>query len=338
MRETVPHLDEKGGGERGAALATVLVMVSVMSMLAISIVESARFGIQRTANQEQMDQSHWYLLGAEAYATSRINEYIEHADKSSLDTSEWFGQTLTLPLDQGAMQISVWDGDNCFNLNSLAEQAENGPLIASEGGQARLSRLLELQGVLNARALAVSLSDWIDADTTPGPGGAEDDAYGGSTAAHLPPNRLVADPSELRFIKGFDASVVSRLASLVCVRPVAAATAISINTLRVDQASLLSAVIGRELPLPAAERVIRDRPRGGWKTVDQFFAHPNLFAIPLSDATRAMFVLTPRWYVISISVAYRDASETSVALVDAGSGRGHVVRRVFGADTKRSLL
>ena len=337
MRKPTDHRRLPGEGERGAALATVLVMVSVMSMLAITIVEAARFGIQRTANQEQMDQSRWYLLGAEAYATSRINEYIEHADKTAVDTSEWFGQTLTLPLDEGVMQISVWDGDNCFNLNGLAQQAENGPLFASEAGQARLSRLLELGGVLEGRALAVSLSDWIDTDNSPGVGGAEDDAYGGSSAVYLPANRLMADPSELRSVRGFDAGKISRIASLVCVRPMAAPNSVSINTLRVDQAALLAATVGRDLTPAGAERVIRDRPRGGWTSVDQFLAHPNLFPIPLSEATRAMFVLAPRWYVIAISVAYRDASETSVALVDAGSGRGRVVRRVFGANT-RSLL
>ena len=241
-------------------------------------------------------------------------------------------------LDQGAMQLSVWDGDNCFNLNSLVEQTEGGPLIASEAGQARLSRLLEIRGVLNARGLAVSLSDWIDTDSMPGLGGAEDDAYGGSTAPYLPPNRLIADPSELRFVHGFDASVISRLAPLICVRPTAAPNAISINTLRVDQAGLLSVAIGRELPLSAAERVIRERPPGGWTSIEQFLAHPNLAQIPLSDTPRAMFVLAPRWYVVSISVAYRDASETNVALVDAGGGRGRVVRRVFGADARKGLL
>lgn len=337
MRRSADHHETSGKGERGAALATVLVMVSVMSMLAITIVEAARFGIQRTANQEQMDQSRWYLLGAEAYATSRINEYIGRSDKNSIDASQLFGQTLTLPLDDGAMQISIWDGENCFNLNSLVQQGEGGPLFASEGGQARLARLLELQGILDSRKLAVSLSDWIDTDTMPGPGGAEDDAYGGSSSVYLPPNRLIADPSELRSVLGFDAAAISRIAPFVCARPTAAPNAVSINTLRVDQATLLAAVVGRDLSPSSAERIIRDRPRGGWTSVEQFLAHPNLFSIPLSDATRAMFTLAPQWYVISIDVAYRDASETSVALVDAHSGRGYVVRRVFRANT-RSLL
>lgn len=338
MRRKALTRPETHEGERGAALATVLVMVSVMSMLAITIVESARFGIQRTANQEQMDQSRWYLLGAESYATSRINQYLSQSDRSALGVSDWFGQTLTLPLDQGVMQISVWDGDNCFNLNSLVEQAEGGPLIASEGGQARFTHLLELRGVLNARPLAITLSDWIDTDSTPGTGGAEDDAYGGSSAAYLPPNHLMADPSELRFIHGFDAAVISKLASISCVRPNAGPNTISVNTLRVEQAALLSAMVGRDLTLSEAERVIRDRPPGGWASVEQFLSHPNLAVLPLSDATKALFVLTPRWFVISIGVSYRDASETNVALLDAASGHGRIVRRVFGADARRSLL
>lgn len=329
---------EPANRESGAALATVLVMVSVMSMLAITIVESARFGIQRTSNQEQMDQSRWYLLGAEAYATGRINEYLEHAADQTLNASGWFGQTLTLPLDDGAMLISVWDGGNCFNLNSLAEQAEGGPLIASEGGQARLTYLLELRGVLNARPLAVTLSDWIDTDNTPGVGGAEDDAYGGSSATYLPANTLLADPSELRFVRGFDTSIIAKVAALSCVRPMAAPNSIAINTLRLDQAPLLAAMVGRDLTLSSAERIISDRPPGGWISIEQFLSHPNLAALPLSDTTRAMFVQTPRWFVISIGVSYKDAAETSVALVDAGSGRGRIVRRVFGADVRRSLL
>ncbi len=324
--------------ESGAALATVLVMVSVMSMLAITIVESARFGIQRTSNQEQMDQSRWYLLGAEAYATSRINEYLEHAADQTLDANDWFGQTLTLPLDDGAMQISVWDGGNCFNLNSLVEQSEGGPLIASEGGQARLTYLLELRGVLNPRPLAVTLSDWIDTDGAPGVGGAEDDAYGGASAAYLPANGLLADPSELRFVRGFDTSVIATLAALSCVRPMAALNSVAVNTLRLEQAPLLAAMVGRDLTLSSAERIIRDRPPGGWTSVEQFLSHPGLSVLPLSDTTRALFVLTPRWFVISIGVSYKNAAETNVALVDASSGRGRIVRRVFGADVRRGLL
>lgn len=327
----------KPAKDSGTALATVLVIVAVMSMIAIGVVEAARFSIQRTDNQAQMDQTRWFLFGAEAYATSRIERALRQSADDVASLSEWVGRTITLPLDNGAMQITVSDGGNCFNLNSLGEQLEDSPLVASEAGIARFSRLLSIVGIPSARALSVSLADWIDADTVPGLGGAEDQAYGGSGAAYLPANQLLGDVSELRSIQGFDSGVIARLSKLACVRPSAAPNAISVNTLRPDQAALVAAVFGPDLPLASAETVIRTRPAGGWRTLDSFFADPRLSGIELSPESRAMFTLVSRWYVIGVRVQFADTVETSIALVDTASGHGRIVRRVFGASTNGLL-
>ena len=323
--------------DSGTALATVLVIVAVMSMIAVGVVEAARFSIQRTENQEQMDQTRWLLFGAEAYATSRIERALKQSATEDVDLSQWVGQTITLPLDKGAMRITVSDGGNCFNLNSLVEQLEDSPPVASEAGIARFSRLLTVVGIPSARTLAVSLADWIDADMVPGLGGAEDQAYGGSGAVYLPSNQLLGDASELRGIQGFDSGVVARLSKLACVRPTAAPNAIAVNTLRPDQAALLSAVFGPGLPLASAETVVRTRPQGGWRDLDSFFAEPRLSGIELSPESRAMFTLVSRWYVIGVRVQIADTVETSIALVDTTSGHGRIVRRVFGASTNGLL-
>lgn len=332
------HQMRKPDSEKGAALATVLVMVAVMSMVAIGVLEAARFSIQRTENQAQMDQARWYLLGAEAYAVSRIDQALSLTQSDIASLGNWVGRTITLPLDDGAMQITVSDGANCFNLNSLVAQEEAGPTIASEAGQARFARLLSIVGIQSSRPLAASAADWIDADNVPALGGAEDQAYGGSQALYLPPNQLMGDVSELRAINGFDPGVVSRLARLACVRPTTSPNAISVNTLRPEQAPLLSAIFGPALPLAGAESVVRSRPADGWPSLDAFFADPRLSAIQLSDESRGMFTLVSRWYVIGVRVQYADTVETSVVLVDTASGHGRVVRRVFGASPTSSLL
>ncbi len=336
MREP-PHHPETFGKDRGTALATVLVIVAVMSMIAVGVVEAARFSIQRTDNQAQMDQARWFLLGAEAYATSRIQRALKESEENLANAADWVGRTITLPLDNGAMQITLSDGGNCFNLNSVVEQPEGRGLIASEAGQSRFARLLGIIGIQSSRTLAVSLADWIDSDTVPGLGGAEDQAYGGSGAAYLPANQLLGDVSELRNIKGFDPGVIARLSNLACVRPTSVANAISINTLRPDQASLLSAIFGPGLPLASAEAVIRSRPRGGWTSLDSFYTNPRLSGIELSDESKTMFTLVSRWYVIGVRVHFADTTETSMALVDTASGHGRIVRRVFGASTNGVL-
>ncbi len=326
------------GDESGAALATVLVMTAVMSGLAIVVVDAARFSLQRTANQTQMDQTRWYLLGAEAYAAGRIDQFLTSQASTSADIARWVGQPFTLPLENGTMQITVSDGGNCLNLNSLVTQAEDAAVVASEAGRLRFAGLLRLLNIENAPALAASLSDWVDADMTPALAGAEDDAYGGAEAAYLPPNRLIGDASEIRLVKGFDEAVIARIAPLVCARPTPAANALNINTLRADQASLLAATFGAGLTLAAAERVINERPPGGWATVDDFLRDPRLAITEISEETRSLFVTQPRWYVIAVRVQYQGVSETSLALIDAASGHPRTVRRVFGASPMGPLL
>lgn len=334
MRKRKPGKRE----EKGAALATVLVMAAVMSGLAIVVVDAARFSLHRTANQVQMDQTRWYLLGAETYAVSRIDQFLTSASTTSIDVARWVGQPLSLPLDNGMMQITVRDGGNCFNLNSLVTQGEGGPLIASDAGRIRFAVLLKTLNIQNGLQLADALSDWVDTDMTPALAGAEDEAYGGSAAAYRPPNSLIGDASELRAIKGFDTATIARIAPLVCSRPVASANALNVNTLRTDQAALLAATFGAGLTLAQAERVIIERPPGGWAGVDDFLRDPRLAGVELSDETRAMFGTMPRWYVIAIRVQHQGASETSVALVDAASGHPRVVRRVFGASPSEAML
>ena len=78
--------------DSGTALATVLVIVAVMSMIAIGVVQAARFSIQRTDNQTQMDQTRWFLFGAEAYATSRIERALKQRTDDVANLSEWVGR------------------------------------------------------------------------------------------------------------------------------------------------------------------------------------------------------------------------------------------------------
>ena len=304
--------------DRGAALATVLVMTAVMSGLAIIVVEAARFSLQRTANQVEMDHTRW--------------------NTTSGEVARWVGQPLSLPLDNGMMQITVRDGGNCFNLNSLATQGEGGPLIVNEAGRIRFALLLKALNVQNGLQLADAVSDWIDTDAMPALAGAEDEAYGGDGAIYLPPNSLMGDTSELRAIKGFSADVLARIAPSVCTRPTAAPNALNVNTLLVEQAPLLAAIFGAGLPLAQAERVIAERPAQGWADVDTFLRDPRLAGVELSAETRALFATMPRWYIIAIRVQNMRASESSVALVDVASGHPRIVRRVFGASPVGGLL
>jgi general secretion pathway protein K len=323
---------KKPDRERGAALVTVLVMLSIMSTLAIVAVDAAQFSLRRTQNQAGMEQARWYLMGAESFAAGRIEEMAQRAATLRLDQSEWQGREITLPLEGGVMDVALWDGSNCFNLNSLVEKGDGGAYVMSGRGFVQFARLLDVLDIRSTSGggLAPPLVDWLDSDDMRSAGGAEAESYAGAGAPYQAANALMADVSELARVRGFSDDVIARLAPYVCVRPDAAPSIINPNTLRLDQAPLLTMALGSQFNLAAAQDLIERRPRGGWATIEEFFAAPRFAGLELNDAVRGQFSLSSRYYVMTARVQMGDASETSAALIEL-SGRARVIRRLYGA-------
>jgi general secretion pathway protein K len=329
--------DETPGEDRGTALITVLGMLAIMSALAVVVVDAANMSVRRTGNQVQMEQTRWYLIGAETFAIGRLSEMQRRAELSRVDQDEWQGRPFRFALDDGAMDVSLRDGDNCFNLNSLVVTEDSGERQVSAFGMVQFSRLLDAVEVRTGQvALAAALADWIDSDSVPVGGGAEDAAYGGADA-YRTSNTLLADVSELRHVRGFDGETVARLAPYVCVRPTSAPNQINPNTLTPEQAPLLVMAID-DLSLAAAAQIIRDRPRGGWEDVDAFLMHPRLSGLELNDAGRSQFSTRTRYYVLLTRVERQRGNEYGAALIEMGAGgAAAIVRRVFGVGAGTAL-
>ncbi|MBY0562960.1 MAG: type II secretion system minor pseudopilin GspK [Hyphomonadaceae bacterium] len=313
--------------DRGAALVTVLTMLAVMSTLAIVVVDAANMSMRRTGNLVRMEQTRWYLMGAEAFAASRIETLQRAAEIGRIDQAEWQSRPFTFPLDDGAMRVTLRDGSNCFNLNSMVQgETETN---ANAAAIMQFARLLDLLGVRSDRVgLGAALADWIDTDREQSPGGAEDGVRDG--APYRPANTLMADVSELARVQGFDDGIVSVIAAYVCVRPTTAPNRINPNTLRPEDAPLLAMLLP-DVGVEDARRVIRDRPPGGWQNLDSFFAHPRLVGLEMNDLRRGSFSMQTAYYVMTAQVERDGARESGAALIRATPGGGGVVvRRLFG--------
>nr|WP_281721932.1 type II secretion system minor pseudopilin GspK [Nitrosomonas nitrosa] len=325
--------------DEGAALAAVLTMLAVMSLLAVIVVDAANMSVRRTSNLVRMEQTRWYLLGAEAFAVSQLEELRRRSETARVDEAEWQGRPFVFPLEDGSMEVELWDGGNCFNLNSLVVTDDGGHRFVSPGGLVQLARLFDAVAVgQQPTGLGPALVDWLDTDSHPMAGGAEDGAYAGESRAYVVANALLADISDLNQVRGFSPDVVDAIAPYACVRPTSAPNQINPNTLRVDQAPLLAMAIDG-LRLERAAQIIRDRPRGGWETVDDFLQHPALGGLELNEAGRAQFSLQTRYVVMRTRVARADARESAAVLLERGvSGNATIVRRVFGAGAGATLL
>ncbi|MEP6786657.1 MAG: type II secretion system minor pseudopilin GspK [Sphingomonadales bacterium] len=163
----------------------------------------------------------------------------------------------------------------------------------------------------------------------PVPGGAEDGAYGSSETARRTANTLMSDVSELRVVAGMTPAYYTRIRPYVCALPVTDLSMINVNTLRIDQAPLLSMLLTDLDPARAAQ-AIDARPMLGWDSLATFWNLPPLTATPPADDIRNQVKLTTRWFDLAITVELADAEFEEHALIDAALKPAKLARRSYG--------
>ncbi|MEL7130169.1 MAG: type II secretion system minor pseudopilin GspK [Pseudomonadota bacterium] len=254
--------------EEGAALLSVLLLVAVMSVLALAMSEVAFKSVQRSAAADARSRIAWQITGAEEagqLAAEQLNTLTQGALNLQIGV---LNTPIVLPANGGVIEGQLRDASNCFNLNALSTQNEEGEVSADT--VALYTALLTALNFseLEAEALTDALIDWMDPDTQPRLAGAEDNYYVGLRPPYRSSGQPLADLTELRAILGYDQSVMERLGHLVCVRPSNEPGLFNINTITEREAPLLVMVFSEEFDLPSAERLIIDRPIGGWPNLE----------------------------------------------------------------------
>jgi general secretion pathway protein K len=315
---------------QGMALLTVLLLVAVMSVVAVVILDDVRFSVRRATNVETQAQLQWYAAGAESLARRQVADLVAADPNRTPLEPRWDGRVFSFPIEEGALQAVVSDGQACFNLNSLVlGQGED--LIARPEGQAQFVALGEALGLSRARmaAAAAGLTDWMDADAEALPNGAEDARYAGLSVAYRTGGVMLADVSEMRAVSGVDEALYQRLRPYVCALPTTRLSPINVNTLRPEQAPLLVMLTRGALAIGAAKSAIAARPASGWASTDAFWAQPALRAFSPDEETRGQISLLTRFFDLRIEVVRNDARAVRTALLYAAPEGGvqTVIRR-----------
>ena len=303
----------------GMALLTVLLLVAVMSVVAVAILDDVRFSVRRATNVETQSQAQWYAAGAETLARGQITRLLAAGPSRTPLDPEWNGRTLS-PIDGGTITATVTDGQACFNLNSLVLGVGE-DLTARPLGAAQFRALGRAVGAPDSRlqAIADALTDWLDADTTPLPLGAEDGAYAGLARPYRTGGVLLAEVSELRAVKGVDADTYRRLRPYVCALPTSRLSPLNVNTLTPEQAPLLTMLTGGALPPQRARAVIAARPRDGWPDPAAFWAQPALATLPIEAEARDQITVLTRFFDLRVDVELGGSHAVRTALLEAGS-------------------
>ncbi|MFC7290358.1 type II secretion system minor pseudopilin GspK [Hirschia litorea] len=297
--------------EHGAALITALLIVSVMSVTALSVIESLRFSMKLSGNMAQREQARLYALGAEQLAIATINAARKLSpqgeEKRYPALDEWTRTPLLFPIDGGSIKGKVEDGSNCFNLNAVVRLGEGERVIVADGENIkRLARLFEYTGVSLGESvgLANSIADWIDTNNTPEYGGAEDPDYSIQQPPYRTSATLLADVSELKVIKGFTPEMVDKMAPWLCARPNMKLSPLNINTLTLEDLPLFLTYLGPSFSDTTVNAILGERPVTGFQNVDDMWALSVFENDKIEDEDKHLFGLKSEYFDVIAQISY----------------------------------
>lgn len=318
--------------ETGAALLTVLMLVAVIGVIAAAALERMKIATRQSINMVAIDQARTYGLAAESIALSRIADLVARdAGKTTLD-GDWQGREIPFPIDGGTATAKLLDGGNCFNLNSVVTGDATTKLNARPVGIEQFATLMLILGVRpnEARSLSLALADWVDSDSAPLPGGAEDGSYARAKIPYRTANTVMADASEIRVLAGMTPEIYATIRPWVCALPITDLSPINVNTLLPEQAPLIAMLIPGKLNLQIARAMIDARPQSGYGSIVNFWSLPAKSGITPSPEIFAQTQLKTRWFALDLSIELAGAELRETALVDALIAPVKLVRRAYG--------
>ncbi|HBU61414.1 MAG: hypothetical protein CMH91_02375 [Oceanicaulis sp.] len=328
--------------ERGTALIAALLLVALMAAVAVQLMDVTRFAAFRTAQIDQRAQAVWMARGARDLAESAFLNAGAPGRSVMRSDELWLAGPVVFPLENGQVVGEIHDRNNCLNINALVAPDTDGddPLEREARSsdiqwlrQAFLSLSLEL-GVPagEAETLLAQITDWIDADQSAEPGGAEDRTYGAYAQPYRAANQPFVELEELRALPVMTPSLYAVYQPVLCVLPLAEQPPLNINTLSLDQSLLLSALVHEDLDPADAETVLFRRPPAGYDSAEDVWADPLMAQLDLSDAEKTRLTLRSRWFEMAVRVQLAETRFHMTELAELNEGgdlRRHSQR--FGA-------
>lgn len=325
--------------QRGAALLIVLVLVATISVVALGLTNTMTRAVTRAGAAHDRDQAVWMLLGAEEAALYLLEQ--QDLTNPGVDTPEerWLAAPIMIPLEFGVAQGAFTDRSACFNLNGLVSALADEGITANPAAIKSFGRMLLQMGAdpRSGELLASAVADFIDSDDRAEPGGAEDFVYNRKAVPYRTAGTLLKSVSEVRAIKGWGPSAYQLLAPMLCTPPGKAGNVqLNVNTMTLGDAPLLQVALGEAISLAAAERIIENRPLGGYPDVQTFLGQSAFSSLqpPLGPEVAGRLSTHASYLEFNGQVAYdrRKFEMTSMITNIKGNGPKVTNRRFGGGD------
>ena len=254
--------------QSGVALVTVLLVVAIATVMAVSMVQEQQGSIHIARGFLSRGQAGQYALGGEELARQILQE--DHAEGENRDylTETWANPELHFQFEEGEVNLQITDLQGLFNVNSLSSEND---LV--EIARQRLVNLLTALGA--DPLLSDRIQDWIDEDTSARPAGAEDFDYLVYEPPYRAGNAIVQDVSELGLL-GLEPEILQQIIPFFTALP-DAQTLVNINT----ASPYILQALASELSFEAAGVLVqrREEQEGGFETVQAFLQLPELAGV-----------------------------------------------------------
>ncbi len=317
-------------GERGAALLAVLLLVAVTGAIAAAAMEKLSLSRATATNVVALDQARAYADGIEQLTVLTIDDLVSRSPEKTTLAGGWNGAVRRVPLPGGGLAMArVRDGGHCFNVNSVAEGDPRTGLARRNSGVNQFTGLMILLEVSPpvASRIAEAAADWVDSDSNPGPGGAEDGFYASGPEPYRTANTLFADVGELRALAGMTPEILARLTPWLCALPMTDLSPINVNTLLPEQAPLLAMLAPGQLDAERARRILAARSPSGWDSQIDFWRVDALRDLEVPLDVQLQPQVRTRWFALDVEVAIMEAEFRETALVDARLQPSRLVAR-----------
>ncbi|WP_105166941.1 type II secretion system minor pseudopilin GspK [Pseudoalteromonas sp. T1lg23B] len=320
--------------QRGAALIIVLFIVALAATVAAEMAVNLMVQVQRAQNIQTHQQAKWYSYGAEELVKKVLLESKKDEPEKVHLGQPWALSEVPYPVDHGTLSGEVSDLQACLNLNALRAAKKQGASSTdtNPAHQALLSLLTNIEDLPldeSEEVLADSVYDWLDEDSITFRSGAEEDEYMSRTTPYLSANNLLASESELRVIKGFNPLVMEKIKPYVCVIPGNTELKVNVNTVKPEQALLLSALLGG-LSASGAEAIISARPEKGFDSVEDFFTEARNQGAQIDKASEELFTIDSNYFKLRAKAVFDERRFSMTSIIQINQGQATILARKFG--------
>lgn len=320
--------------EDGAALISVLLLVSVMSVAMVAMFDMLGFYTKRTVSNQDRAQAIEYAKASEIIGGEQAVKLAAQQNLLTFLGANENAQQVNMPIQNGMISGELIERTNCFNLSSLVKLGSSGEFEINISTYQQFVRLLINLGIGEraALSLASALVDWQDTDSRPEPGGAEDFSYSQLEIPYGAANVPIIDIDELRLVKGFTPELIEILKIYTCVDPVSMENVINLNSLEKKDAILLHALLGVSNSIQSMETIITERPAMGYDNVSRFWDHRFLKDEDINQEIRKQFNISPKRYsiVVNVKLDYTNVYMESLIFIN-NDGTYSLIDRKLGA-------